>query len=146
MICAGIALLSILSFIFGDIITSPLKKTSTLNFASRGDQIVAALEKYKATHGEYPDELGILVPEYLKSIPSTGIYCDSHFRYEKYKTKPAHHAEQHNDYFLGVKHMEYMNEKQIRYIKDITMTHEILKLISSREITRNWIEIDIDSF
>jgi hypothetical protein len=35
-----------------------------------GNVIVAALKKYHADHGKYPDVLTDLVPQYLSSIPS----------------------------------------------------------------------------
>ena len=34
-----------------------------------GNQIVTALEAYKADHGVYPQDLGELVPKYLREIP-----------------------------------------------------------------------------
>lgn len=38
-----------------------------------GDTIVVALEAYKETHGEYPQTLDQLVPEYLPAVPT--LHC-----------------------------------------------------------------------
>jgi hypothetical protein len=45
-------------------------KTSVPNDKLIGDQIVAALEKYKATRGSYPDVLSELEPAYIGHITS----------------------------------------------------------------------------
>lgn len=34
----------------------------------RGNDIIAALEKYRAAHGVYPDTLSVLVPTYLRAV------------------------------------------------------------------------------
>src|SRR5687768_17471105 len=36
---------------------------------ARGDQIIAALERYKVANGSYPAALKALVPQFLESIP-----------------------------------------------------------------------------
>ena len=41
--------------------------------AMNGEPIVDALEKYKNDHGEYPEKLSQLIPEYIQSIPATGV-------------------------------------------------------------------------
>ena len=35
-----------------------------------GDQIIAALERYRADHGQYPESLSQLTPTYMPSIAS----------------------------------------------------------------------------
>ena len=35
----------------------------------RAERVVAALERYRAQHGDYPADLGALVPEQLPSVP-----------------------------------------------------------------------------
>jgi hypothetical protein len=43
------------------------QKASVEDFR-RGDRIVAALEKYRAEHGDYPDTLSVLVPTYMRAV------------------------------------------------------------------------------
>ena len=43
-------------------------KSSVPNEQQHGDQIIAALEKYKAERGSYPDTLSELEPNYLGHI------------------------------------------------------------------------------
>ena len=45
-------------------------KTSVPNDEKTGDQIIAALEKYKIEKGSYPDTLSQLVPTYVGRITS----------------------------------------------------------------------------
>lgn len=49
--------------------------------AQRGELVIAALGKYHKDHGEYPESLGELVPQYLKEIPQTGIGIAPEFLY-----------------------------------------------------------------
>ena len=57
-------------------IPSPLFKhffawteSSVAESQRRGDQLVAALERYKFDHKQYPPNLDALVPEYLGALP-----------------------------------------------------------------------------
>ncbi len=47
--------------------------------ARAGQPITAALEKYKADHGDYPAALGLLTPAYLKTIPSPAPRYPFHY-------------------------------------------------------------------
>jgi len=42
--------------------------SSVENDKSTGDQIIVALDKYKADHGSYPDVLWALEPDYFRHI------------------------------------------------------------------------------
>jgi hypothetical protein len=46
------------------------EKPSLRETAQRGDLIIAALEKYRADHGQYPPSLKHLSPKYIDKIPS----------------------------------------------------------------------------
>lgn len=52
----------------------------TLENGSRaGQPITAALEKYKADHGDYPAALDLLPPDYLKAIPPAAPRYPFHY-------------------------------------------------------------------
>jgi hypothetical protein len=46
-----------------------------------GDKIIAAIEKYYAKSKKYPNSLQLLIPEYLDSIPTTGLEGNKQFYY-----------------------------------------------------------------
>ncbi len=39
----------------------------------KGNQIIAALDKYYKKNGFYPEKLNLLIPEYMESIPLPGV-------------------------------------------------------------------------
>jgi hypothetical protein len=46
------------------------------------ERVIAALDRYRADHGAYPEELGALVPTYLSSVPfakHTGVFVWFHY-------------------------------------------------------------------
>src|SRR3989338_504575 len=49
----------------------------------RSELLISALESYKAKHGEYPDRLDQLVPEFIKEIPHTGLAGYPDYKYSK---------------------------------------------------------------
>ncbi len=49
-------------------LTSCERRSATPEDFRRGDEIVAALQKYRADHGHYPDTLGPLAPDYIREI------------------------------------------------------------------------------
>ena len=51
-----------------------------------GDEIVAALEKYHADHGHYPDTLWALQPEYIREIKQPR-YGERRWDYTRYCEK-----------------------------------------------------------
>jgi hypothetical protein len=58
-----------------------------------GDRIVHALSEYRDKNGEYPTQLGQLVPGYLDAMPYTGMIGYPEFSYDKdhndLETKPG---------------------------------------------------------
>jgi hypothetical protein len=58
-------------------------KSSVLNDERIGDQIIAALEKYKTARGSYPDVLAELEPDYIANIIQPG-YGEHRWRYVHY--------------------------------------------------------------
>jgi hypothetical protein len=50
----------------------------------RGEQIVAALERYRADKGKYPMTLTALIPNYLPSIPDGSEYSDWSYSLDGY--------------------------------------------------------------
>jgi hypothetical protein len=44
------------------------RRSATAEDFRRGDAIVAALQKYRADHGHYPDRLGSLAPHYIRAL------------------------------------------------------------------------------
>ena len=46
-----------------------------------GGEVVAALEAFRGTGGEYPEDLSQLVPQYLAEIPHTGMIAFKNFEY-----------------------------------------------------------------
>lgn len=50
----------------------------------RGDDIVMAIEAYNNKHGQYPERLEQLVPDFLRVIPETGISAGDRYWYHKY--------------------------------------------------------------
>ena len=53
-----------------------------------GNTIVIALEQYKNDHGQYPDQLSLLVPHYLSNIPDH-LVGDKKWEYELSSNKDA---------------------------------------------------------
>lgn len=51
---------------------------------TRGEQIVAALQRYHSEKGEYPKSLDVLVPDYLTSIPVGSAYTEWSYRVDAY--------------------------------------------------------------
>ena len=60
-------------------------KTATQEDFRHGDEIVAALEKYRAAHGHYPDTLGF-VEEYIGEIKQPQ-YGERRWEYIRYCEK-----------------------------------------------------------
>ncbi len=48
-----------------------------------GIMILAALKEYRVEKGEYPDNLSLLVPQYLKILPKDTFSSDGNYCYEK---------------------------------------------------------------
>jgi hypothetical protein len=78
--------LIIISFLCG--ITIGCSKPNDLEFykesISRGNIIVAALERYRGKNKTYPDSLENLVPEYIENLPKSDIN-DLPFIYNYYE-------------------------------------------------------------
>ena len=73
-----ILLLPLVPVIGGGMIRSRCDKLNR----NEGDTIVVALEAYKATHGQYPQTLDQLVPEYMPALPT--LHCfDTYERYNQ---------------------------------------------------------------
>ena len=49
----------------------------------RANQIVAAVERYRSDHGEYPECLTQLVPQYMEAIPPASYSFFGDFSYHK---------------------------------------------------------------
>jgi hypothetical protein len=56
----------------------------------RGNIIIEALAEYNKDHGDYPEELNELVPDYLSEIPSTGWARSLDYSYSR-DGKVSHH-------------------------------------------------------
>ncbi len=61
-------------------------KTTTPEDFRHGDEIVAALEKYRTAHNHYPDTLGSLEPEYIGQIKQPR-YGERRWEYIRYCEK-----------------------------------------------------------
>lgn len=49
---------------------------------TRADEVLRALNLYKARHGDYPTQLGALVPEHFSAVPrAKNTYLFNEFRY-----------------------------------------------------------------
>lgn len=55
----------------------------------RGDEIVAALKQFKNDHGDYPEKLEQLVPQYLEAIPPP-VAGENYWKYDR--GEPPHGA------------------------------------------------------
>ena len=51
--------------------------------AETGNGVVAAIERFKHDNGDYPDDLGELVPKYLTQVPGTGLMGYQDYYYWK---------------------------------------------------------------
>ena len=67
--------------------SSDWSETSLSATEKRGEPIVAALEAYRAAHGEYPEKLNALIPQYMKEIkpPLVGNHKWHYWRSRKDK-------------------------------------------------------------
>lgn len=70
---AGLALVSGLYLAFTSMCGTAIQSRACYNFAERLQPLVASVDAYKRDHNELPKKLEDLVPEYLKTLPSTGI-------------------------------------------------------------------------
>jgi hypothetical protein len=52
-----------------------------LGVPARAEPLISALNAYKSDYGHYPIRLSVLVPKYLKRIPSTGLAAYPEFEY-----------------------------------------------------------------
>jgi hypothetical protein len=55
---------------------------------SRARPVVAALQEYSRSHGEYPAALSELVPEHLAAIPTPGVLGSGGWSYERPSNRP----------------------------------------------------------
>lgn len=70
---AGLALVSGLYLAFTSMCGSAIQSRACYNVAERLQPLVAGVDAYKRDHNELPEKLEDLVPEYLKTLPSTGV-------------------------------------------------------------------------
>ncbi len=49
----------------------------------RGAPVIAAIEAFAKAHGQYPESLDQLVPEYLKALPYTGMVGHPEYTYSR---------------------------------------------------------------
>jgi hypothetical protein len=61
-----------------------LQEKWLLRAAMRGEPLVQALERYRSSHGVYPEELVELVPQEVPTIPGTGMLAYPQFEYQRY--------------------------------------------------------------
>jgi len=66
--------------------------------AARAQPTIDAIEAYKDVHGEYPDSLESLVPEFLSEVPDTGLAGYPEFEYSVFGDEKPHG----NDYELRI--------------------------------------------
>ena len=59
--------------------------TATAEDFRRGNDIITAVEKYRAAHGDYPDTLSVLAPNYIRAVEDPD-YGEQRWDY-------IHHAE-----------------------------------------------------
>jgi hypothetical protein len=72
---------------------SSLRHQAFVRSSRVGDQLVAALARYRTDKGEYPESLNQLMPGYRDEIPYTGMIAYPEFSYRKdrndIQTKPG---------------------------------------------------------
>jgi hypothetical protein len=83
----------------------------------RGQPLIDAIESYRTDNGAYPESLDQLVPEYLESIPDTGLAMYPEFEYECYPpsgeyeiTVDTSHGGWDWDKFFYLSNGEYVEE------------------------------------
>ena len=83
---ANILSLSVLMGLgIGMIISSELRTYRFAQLADRAKPLVAAIEKFDREKGRAPSMLNELVPNYLPSVPGTGIGVYPNYEYERLK-------------------------------------------------------------
>ena len=65
-------------------ITSEKVKSVIQQGIQRGNDIVMAIEAYNNKHGQYPERLGQLVPDFLRVIPEPGLEEGDWYSYQKF--------------------------------------------------------------
>ena len=77
-------LLAIVHFpciMFGIVLGLPLRDAGMKSFVQRARPLVAAIHQYERDHASPPTSLDDLVPDYLPSVPTTGMGAYPEFRY-----------------------------------------------------------------
>ena len=77
----AICVLFVISFLGVLRWTSARRTAAFTRAAMNGAPIVAALKSYRIDNGNYPDKLPQLVPEYVPSLPTTGLIGYPQFTY-----------------------------------------------------------------
>lgn len=78
---AGVCLLFAIGYVGNSIWGSTRRTAAFARASTNGAPIIAALEQYHADHGNYPNSLQGLIPEYATSFPRTGLIGYPEFTY-----------------------------------------------------------------
>ena len=62
----------------------PARRAGLEASATRAKPLIAAIEKYKANEGHAPENLQVLVPQYIVRVPHTGMVSYPDFRYSRF--------------------------------------------------------------
>ena len=65
----------------GILLGSKTRMAGMQNFAQRSEKLIAAIKKYEQDNSDPPESLNDLVPNYLPSIPSTGMMAYPQYEY-----------------------------------------------------------------
>ncbi len=77
------ALIGIPSFVFGLILSQPIKRKALEHVMARAEPLIAAIRLYQDANGWPPEHLSALVPGQLTAIPTPGIGVTTEFRYHR---------------------------------------------------------------
>ena len=80
-LCAVVCLIFAVGYIAISIWGSTRRTAAFAQASTNGAPIIAALEQYHADHGNYPNSLQGLIPQYATSIPRTGLMGYPEFTY-----------------------------------------------------------------
>ncbi len=79
--CLLVVILFVPCCLGGILLGSKTRTAGMQNFAQRSETLIAAIKKYEQDNSDPPESLNDLVPNYLPSIPSTGMMAYPQYEY-----------------------------------------------------------------
>lgn len=66
----------------GFVLGQSIRRNQMIAFTQRSQPLVAAIRRYEKKYSAVPKSLSVMVPEFLPTVPETGLGAYPHYRYE----------------------------------------------------------------